>query len=102
MGEAQQFLFEPGFNRAIKVRASDMRITSDSGFILLRGVDHRLRLTDPRQQDLVRYKIVKLLQERVYGLALGYSAQDDADRLAHDLASKHWTNDSSASPSNHG
>ena len=57
----------------------------------------------PSEVGLARLVAVWLwLRERVYGLALGYSAQDDADRLAHDLASKHWTNDSSASPSNHG
>jgi hypothetical protein len=96
MGEAQEWLFEPGFNRAIKVRASDERITSDAGFLLLREADHRLGLTewlasqlaDPRRPELIRYKMVELLRERLYALALGYSAQDDADRLAHDPAMK--------------
>ncbi len=96
MGEARKWLFEPSFNRSVKVQATDDRITSDSGFILLREADHRLGLTeslaeqldDPRQQHLVRYKLVELLRERVYGLAHGYSAQDDADRLAHDPAMK--------------
>src|SRR5690554_6114923 len=32
--------------------------------------------------------MVELLRERVYGLAMGYSTQDDADRLAHDPAMK--------------
>ncbi|MEX0585324.1 MAG: IS1380 family transposase, partial [Pirellulales bacterium] len=31
-------------------------------------------------------EIVELLRERVYALAVGYSAQDDADRMAHDPA----------------
>lgn len=96
MGEAQQWLFEPNFNRAVKVRASDERITSDSGLLLLREADHRLGLTDwlaaglddPRQPDAIRYQMVELLRERLYALALGYAAQDDADRLAHDPAMK--------------
>jgi len=96
MGEAKQPLLEPSFNRAVKVFASDDRITSDAGFILLREADHRLGITeslaanleDPRQQHLTRYQLVELLRERVYGLALGYAAQDDADRLAHDPAMK--------------
>jgi len=96
MGEAQPWLFEPSFNRAVKVRASDERITSDGGFLLLREADHRLgltealcdRLDDPRRQDLIRYHLVELLRERLYALAQGYSAQDDADRLAHDPAMK--------------
>jgi len=96
MGEPQGWLFEPSFNRAVKVRASDERITSDGGLILLREADHRLgitewlaqRLDDPRRQELIRYQLVELLRERIYALALGYSAQDDADRLAHDPAMK--------------
>ena len=73
MGEAQEWLFEPTFNRAVKVCASDDRITSDAGLILLREADHRLGLTewlaqqlaDPRRQDLIRYQLVELLRERV-------------------------------------
>ena len=95
MGEMQEWLFEPSFNRAVKVCASDERITSDAGFVLLREADHRLglteslaqRLVDPRRQDLIRYQLVELLRA-LYALAQGYSAQDDADRLAHDPAMK--------------
>ena len=46
MGEAHEWLFEPSFNRAVKGFASDDRITSDAGLILLREVDHRLGLTE--------------------------------------------------------
>jgi hypothetical protein len=96
MGESPGWLFEPTFNRSVKVLASDERITSDGGLLLLREADHRLgitewlaaRLVDPRRQDLIRYQLVELLRERLYALALGYSAQDDADRLAHDPAMK--------------
>jgi hypothetical protein len=96
MGEPQGWLFEPSFNRSVKVLASDDRLTSDGGLVLLREADHRLgvtehlaaRLEDPRRQDLIRYQMVELLRERVYALALGYCAQDDADRLAHDPAMK--------------
>lgn len=96
MGEAREWLFEPDFNRAVKVVASDDRITSDAGLVLLREADHRLgiteslaqRLVDPRQPHLIRYELVELLRERVYALAQGYSAQDDADRMAHDPAMK--------------
>ena len=94
MGERQAVLFEPDFNRSVKVQATDARITSDAGLILLREADHRLgiteslarRLDDPRRQDRIRYLLVELLRERIYALAMGYSAQDDADRLAHDPA----------------
>jgi hypothetical protein len=96
MGESQGCLFEPSFNRAVKVHATDERLTSDAGFLLLREADHRLgitealaqRLLDPRREDRIRYELVELLRERIYALAAGYSAQDDADRLAHDPAMK--------------
>ena len=59
MSEAQGWLFEPEFNRSVKVVATDDRITSDSGLLLLRGADHRLGMTeafaqnvhDPRRQE---------------------------------------------------
>ena len=96
MGESQGWLFEPSFNGSVKVLASDERITSDSGLLLLREADHRLgiteslarRLVDPRREDRIRYQLVELLRERIYALAVGYSAQDDADRMAHDPAMK--------------
>jgi len=81
MGEAPGRLFEPEFNRSIKVVASDDRITSDAGVLLLREADHRLGLTeslaqqldDPRDSKRTRYQLVELLRERLYALAQGYS-----------------------------
>jgi hypothetical protein len=94
MGEASEWLFEPEFNRAIKVCEQDQRITSDAGVLLLREADHRLGLVsslaegmvDPRDPEKVRYSLVELLRERLYVLGQGYAAQDDVDRLAHDPA----------------
>jgi len=94
MGEAQGTLFEPEFNRAVKVQTSEQRITSRAGAVLLREADHKLglveslaeRLDDPRHPEKVRYTAVELLRERIYALALGSENQDDLDRLAHDPA----------------
>ena len=96
MGEARNWLFEPSFNRSIKVRRTDQRLTSDAGVLLLREADHRLglveslarRMSDPRNPNLIRYTLTELLRERLYALAQGYRAQDDLDRLAHDPAFK--------------
>jgi hypothetical protein len=96
MGEARNWLFEPSFNRSIKVRRTDQRLTSDAGVLLLREADHRLglvaslaqRMRDPRHPDKIRYSLTELLRERLYALAQGYHAQDDLDRLAHDPAFK--------------
>jgi hypothetical protein len=96
MREGQKFLFEPEFNRAVKVIKKNESLTSDAGVLLLREVDHRLGITaelaealqDPRDPALIRYKLVELLRERLYAMGQGYSAQDDLDILAHDPAMK--------------
>ncbi len=96
MGEAQANVFEPDFNRCIKVQAVDQRLTSHAGAILLRDFDHQLGLTesladqlfDPRRPDRIRYQAVELIRERVYALAMGECHQDDLDRLAQDPAIK--------------
>ena len=95
-GGAGGWLFEPTFNRSIKLRQADPRITSDAGALLLREVDHRLGLTtdlaaqlrDDRDPQRIRYEQVELLRQHVYALALGYAHQDDQDTLAHDVALK--------------
>jgi hypothetical protein len=94
MGEAQGNLFEPEFNRSVKVTTTDQRLTSHAGAVLLRELDHQLGLTesvgqqidDPRHPDKIRYTATELLRERVYAMALGSENQDDLDRLAHDPA----------------
>jgi len=96
MGEGQGWLFEPTYNRSIKLRQADFRITSDAGAVLLREADHRLGLTsdlgeelwDRRDPDRIRYTQTELLRQHLYALALGYAHQDDEDLLAHDVGMK--------------
>jgi len=44
MGEDQGTLFEPEFNRSVKVQTSEQRITSHANAVLLREADHQLGL----------------------------------------------------------
>jgi len=96
MGECQGWLFEPTFNRSIKLRQADHRISDNAGALLIREFDHRLaftadlagELTDPRDPDRIRYQQVELLRQHLYALALGHVHQDDQDILAHDPAVK--------------
>jgi hypothetical protein len=96
MGERQEWLFEPTFNRSIKIRQANPRITSDAGALVFREIDHRLGLTadvadhlvDPRNPDLSRYTQTELLRQHVYTTGLGHVHQDDQDTLAHDVAVK--------------
>ena len=70
MGEVQDTLFEPDFNRSIKVKSSDQSITSRAGAILLRELDHKLGLVeslgeqvnDPRDPRRTRYTATELLR----------------------------------------
>jgi len=94
MGEVNRSVFEPDFNRSIKVEATDQRLTSNAGVLLLREADERLQLMssiteelcDPRDPARIRYSLAELLRERVYSMSLGFSAQDDVDLLCHDPA----------------
>lgn len=95
-GEAGEWLFEPEFNRAIKLRQADPRITSNAGARLLREADHRLGLTadlaaqlaDHRHPDRIRYQQVEPLRQHVYALTPGCAHQDDQDTLVHAPALK--------------
>lgn len=94
MGEGQGWFFEPRFNRSIKLREADPRISDNGGAVLLGEVDHRLGLTaeltdqlhDDRDARYTRYSQRELLRQHLYGLALGYVHQADQDALAHDAA----------------
>lgn len=94
VGEVNRNVFEPDFNRSIKVEATDQRLTSNAGALLLREADHRLQLIwgitdsmrDPRNPDRIRYSLAELIRERVFSMSLGCSAQDDVDLLCHDPA----------------
>lgn len=47
MSEVQGTLFEPEFNRSVKIQMCHQRITSHAGAVLLREVDHQLGLVGP-------------------------------------------------------
>ena len=95
MGEGKKPLFEPSFNRAVKVRGGQDRLTSDAGTLLLREsrssprpdpIAGRQTVRPPRSRCAFAITLVELLRERLYALAQGYDAQDDVDELAHDPA----------------
>jgi len=94
MGEVKLNVFEPDFNRSIKVETTDQRLTSNAGVLLLREADQRLQmissigdeLADPRAPHKIRYSLTELMRERIYSMSLGFSAQDDVDMLCHDPA----------------
>jgi len=69
-------------------------VTSDGGVLLVRQADRKLGLTkqlakvlsDGRRQASCDHDLERLLQQRLYGLALGYEDLNDHDTLRHDVA----------------
>ena len=67
-------------------------ITSDAGGLLLRKVDERFGIlksfvgafTDHRDPELVEFSTLKLLTQRLMGIALGYEGLNDHEQLRHD------------------
>jgi len=94
LSEDKGVWFEPTFNRSVKIRSRDHRISSNGGALLLREVDQRLGLTeelgrrlyDRRNPRKIRYTLTELLRESIYAQAMGYRSDDDSDVLAHDPA----------------
>jgi hypothetical protein len=80
--------------RQVEAQFSGGDITSDGGVLLLRQMDRRLGLTgamakiipDPRDPARCEHRLVDLIRQRVYGLALGYEDLNDHQTLRQDLA----------------
>lgn len=87
-------LFPSCKSRKVQVDFAGGQITSDGGSLLLRQVDRRIALTpqgsrllhDPRVQGRCRHTQLQMLQQRVYGLALGYEDLIDHNPLREDPA----------------
>lgn len=78
--------------RAVVGQYDGGRISSDSGGLLLREVEHRTHIlkrlahcfTDHRDAEQVEHSLESLIKQRVMGLALGYEDLNDHDTLRHD------------------
>jgi hypothetical protein len=87
-------LFPVCKSREIRVDFHGGNITSDAGGLLLRQADRKAKLTeavaavlsDPRRQKSCEHRLLPLLRQRVYGLALGYADLNDHEHLRHDVA----------------
>jgi hypothetical protein len=67
-------------------------ISSDSGALLLRETDRKMKLLarfsqcflDGRDADLIEHSAEQMLAQRIYGLALGYEDLNDHEQLRND------------------
>lgn len=81
-------------NRKIEASFSGGSITSDGGSLLLREVEHRIKLLekiaaiipDKRVQEKITHSTLEMLQARVLGIALGYEDLNDHKTLRKDIA----------------
>ena len=93
-GEAQDRIIRPEFNRSIVMDFLGAKITSDAGFLALREIDERFKVTapmwrevdDPRSPVHVKHSMVGMIRQRVYQIAAGYEDCVDADQLRIDPA----------------
>ena len=79
-------------SREVVAEFSGGTMTSDSGALLLRETDGRMKLLarfsqcflDGRNQALVQHPVEQMLAQRIYGLALGYEDLNDHEQLRQD------------------
>ena len=88
----QSLLFDDLGCRRVQADFSGGHLSSDAGVLLLRQVNRGLGITrglagcfhDMRHQDYVDHSVMELLDQRLYGLALGYEDLNDHGRLRLD------------------
>ncbi|MBV9183730.1 MAG: IS1380 family transposase [Acidobacteria bacterium] len=86
------FGFVPVEGREVVAAFDGGAITSDAGALLLGAADRAIAMMDrfaacfhdERCQDLIEHKVVTLVGQRVFGIALGYEDLNDHDTLRHD------------------
>ena len=93
-GGSQKEALRPNFDRSIMIDFQGAKISSDTGFFLLRETDERFNIIGPMsgcledRRSLVhtRHSLVQMIRQRVYQIAAGYEDCNDADHLRIDPA----------------
>ena len=94
VGDKHTGTIRPDFDRSISIDFQGAKITSDTGFLLMREIDQRFnilseaacQIDDPRSPRHTDHSLVQLLRQRVYQVAAGYEDCNDADSLRTDPA----------------
>jgi Transposase DDE domain group 1 len=87
-----RFQFANHFAREVVAEFDGGTMTSDSGALLLRETDQRMKLLarfgqcfmDGRNPALIQHPVEQMLAQRIYGLALGYEDLNDHEQLRQD------------------
>src|SRR4030042_6959268 len=93
-GEKERETIRPEFNRSIMIDFQGAKITSDTGFLLLREIDERFGILGPIESELEdtrswvhsSHTQLQMVRHRVYQIAAGYEDCNDADFLRIDPA----------------
>ncbi len=93
-GGSPKEALRPDFNRSILVDFQGSKISSDTGFLLLREMDERFDIIGPMSDCLedrrsavhTTHSLVQMARQRVYQIAAGYEDCNDADHLRIDPA----------------
>jgi hypothetical protein len=80
--------------RIVEAQFVEEEVTSDGGVLLLREIDRKIQLTselekiipDPREPSKITHSLISMLQQRIYGIALGYEDLNDHATLRNDPA----------------
>jgi hypothetical protein len=94
VGDKQTRTIRPDFDRSISIDFQGAKITSDTGFLLMREIDQRFHILsaaasqvdDPRSRRHTDHSLLQLLRQRVYQVAAGYEDCNDANHLRVDPA----------------
>jgi hypothetical protein len=95
-GEADDGSLRVDFDCRLKLEFQGSRITSDAAILVHRELDDALGLTDLagsvlsdcRRGKNTRHLLTDLLRQSVFGRLAGYEDVIDAERLAHDRATR--------------
>ncbi len=87
-GGSQKEALRPDFDRSIMIDFRGAKISSDTGFLLLREMDERFDIIGPMEDCLEdrKHSLVQMIRQRVYQIAAGYEDCNDADHLRIDPA----------------
>jgi hypothetical protein len=88
----ETFSFTAHFSRRVEAGFTAGQVSSDGGSLLLRETERRIDLLgrlagcfrDGRRPLLVKHRLVEMLSQRIYGLALGYEDLNDHEQLRND------------------
>ena len=93
-GESSTEHLRTDFNRSIMMDFQGAKLSSDTGFILMRELDQRHNiiapiagaLEDDRSASHTKHSLKQMIRQRMYQMTAGYEDCNDADYLRIDPA----------------